>query len=134
MSLSSGSIGRFGLDPLEVKKIGSCLFVKKDKQGKPEEGKSPTSYAKVKCYPKTGIVFTKFHKVRVKREEDPNIDMTGLIARRCGLMANLHFESIFVNSSHISIQVKVLEVGVFWEKPEKKVIPVEVVEEEEEEF
>ena len=46
---------------------------------------------------------------------------------------NLHFESIFVNSSHISIQVKVLEVGVFSEKQEKSVIPVEIVKEEEEE-
>ena len=128
------SMGRFGLDPLELKKIGNCLFVKKDAEGKPEEGKSPTLYTKVKCNPKTGVVFTRFHKMRVKRGEDPSIDMKELIGKRCELMANLHFESIFVNSSHITIQVKVLEVGVFVEKPQESVIPVEVVEEEEEDY
>ena len=129
---NSGFIGRFEFDRLEVKKIGNCLFVKKDEKGKPEEGKSPTLYAEVNCNPKTGVVFTNFHKVKVKRGEDPNIDMSKLIGKRCELMANLHFESIFVNSSHISIQVKVLEVGVFGERQEKSVIPVEVFEEEEE--
>ena len=59
---NSESIGRFELDPLEVKKIGNCLFVKKDAKGKPEEGKCPTLYAKVKCNPKTRVVFTNFRK------------------------------------------------------------------------
>ena len=50
------------------------------------------------------------------------------------LKENLHFESIFVNSQYVSIQVKVLETAI-WEKGgmEESVIPVETVEEEQEE-
>ena len=103
MHAKRGVRGQFGLDPLELKKNRKLFVSKKDAEGKPEEGKSPTLYAKVKCNPKTGVVFTRFHKMRVKRGEDQSIDIKELIGKRCELMANLHFESIFVNSLHITI-------------------------------
>ena len=110
------------------------ICTKKDEQGKRVEDAAPFLYPKVKTNTKTGKVYTLLHKGSVKRGEDPKLELEEIEGKRCDLRANLHFESIFVNSQYVSIQVKVLEAAI-WEKgsAEPSVIPVEEEEEEGEE-
>ena len=124
-------IGRHELDPIELKKIGSCHYGKRDKEGKVDKTISPYLYAKVKANTKTGKVFTNFHKAVGKKGEDHSLVLSEIEGRRCELRAHLHFESIFVNSIHITLQVKVLEAAIYPRKEtSENVIPI-VVEEEE---
>ena len=123
-------IGRYDMEEAHLRKIGCCLYVKKV-DGKAVEGYAPFLYPKVKTNSKTGKVYTIFHKAVIKRGQDSSLDLKDIEGKRCELRANIHFESIFVNSQHVTIQVKVLEAAIWPPKEEKRVIPVEVEDEEE---
>ena len=85
----------------------------------------------LKINTKTGKVYALLHKGSIKKGEDPTLELEDIEGQKCELRANLQFESIFVNSMYVSIQVKVLEAAI-WPKAslEPGIIPVE----EEEEF
>ena len=78
--------------------------------------------------------FTHWKKGRAKKKEDPTLELENIEGQRCDLRANLHFESIFVNSMYLTIQVKVLEAAI-WprETAEPSVIETELESEDEEE-
>ena len=127
---NKAGIGRYELEEAHLSKIGSCFNVKKE-DGKKVGGAAPFLYAKVKTNSRTGEVYTKFRKGKIKRGEDPTLQLEKIEGRRCHLRANIHLESIFVNSQYVRIQVKVLEAAIYpLQNEEKCVIPVEIEEEE----
>ena len=123
---SKAEIGRYDLEEGHLRRIGACLWTKKDEQGKKVEDAAPFLYPKLKINTKTGKVYTLLKKGCVKKGEDPTLELENVEGQRCYLRGNLHFESIFVNSMYASIQVKVLEAAI-WprESAEPSVIPIE---------
>ena len=123
---NKADIGRPDLEDGDLRKIGACLWTKKDEKGKKVEDASPFLYPKLKINTKTGKVYTLL--------KDPTLELENIEGQRCDLRANLHFESIFVNSMYVTIQVKVLEAAI-WprETAEPSVIETELESEDEEE-
>ena len=123
---------RYDLEEAHLSKLGCCLWFKRTEDGKRDGTASPFLYAKVKAKPKTGKVFTNFHKARIARGEDAPLDLEDILGKRCDLRAHLHFECIFVNGQYVMLQVKVLEADI-WPREEKEfnVIPIEEEEKEE---
>ena len=128
------NIGRADLEEADLRKIGSHLYTKKDKQGNKVEDAAPFLYPKLKMNTKTGKVYTLLKKGRCKKGQDPTLKLEDVEGQRCDVRVNLHFESIFVNSAHVTIQVKVLEVAI-WprEAVERSIIPTEEESQEEDE-
>ena len=126
-------IGCSDLEEGDLRKIGACLWTKKDEQGKKVEDAAPFLYPKLKINTKTGKVYTLLKKGRVKKGQDPTLELENVEGQWCDLRANLHFESIFVNSMYVTIQVKVLEATIWpHETVEHSIIPTEEESEEEE--
>ena len=133
MLVKKEGIGRYDLEEGHLRRIGSCLWTKKDEQGKKVEDAAPFPYPELKINTKTEKVYPLLGKARIKRGEDSTLKLKDIEGQLCYLRAKLHFESIFVNSMYVSIQVKVLEAAI-WprEIAEPSVIPIEVESEEEE--
>ena len=124
------NINRYDLEEAHLSKIGRCLYVKKDENGQKVDGVAPFLYPKIKMNGKTGEVYTKFKKGKIRRGEEATLQLKNIEGKRCHIRANVHFESIFVNPQYVSIQVKVLEAAIYpIQKEVEYVIPVEIEDE-----
>ena len=56
-------------------RIGSCLWTKKDEQGKKVEEAAPFLYPKLKINTKSGKVYTLLHKGSIKKGEDRKLEL-----------------------------------------------------------
>ena len=118
------TIGRFGLEQGDLKKLGNFVYVKKEK-GEVVKDYAPTLYAKVRYNSKNEKLFTRLRKKNGKEL----FSLKELMRQRCHVRAAICFEGIFVNNSVVSLQVRVDEAIVEpIERKEESVIPVEVEE------
>ena len=86
-------------------KIDGCLY-KKNKDS------IPTLYANVRYNESKKKFFTHFQKIRVRKGEDKMIDPLRVEGERCEAIAVICIESIYLSSSHTTLQVKVDEVAM----------------------
>ena len=101
---------RYDLGEVHVVKMG-CLWCKKTEDEQVDKTKSPLIYTKIKANPKMGKCYANFHKGQIRRGEDPKLELQDILGKRSDLRAVLHFQSIFINSTYVTLQVKVLKGG-----------------------
>ena len=103
-----------------MKKILSCVFVKND---------VPTLYAKAQHNPTTGQFYTNFLKAVVEQGESRGLEPRDILGKRCTVNAVICPDSIFVSSTHVSLQVKVTQVLMEFREPEVEQVIETLVEE-----
>ena len=70
-------MGHYELDPVELKKIANCHYLKRNKNGEVDKTASPTLYTKVKRNSKMGTVYTNFHRAIIKKGGNPSLRPRG---------------------------------------------------------
>ena len=101
----------------DLKKILSCVFVKNN---------VATLYAKAQHNPTTGQFYTNFLD---KQGESKRLEPKEIIGKRCTVNAVICPDSIFVSSTHVSLQVKVAQVLMEFAEPEVEQVIETLVEE-----
>ena len=96
---NSYEIGRILTDE-NLKKFLGCVYVKKGTT-------IPTLYAKVAHNPGMGQFYTNFLKAKVEEGESRHLRPKDVEGRRCTVNAVICPDSIFVSSTHVTLQIKV---------------------------
>ena len=116
------------MEPSYVRKSGSCLYMKRNEDGGYGEDYAPTLYCKVP------INVNCFKMIDVEDKEEPGFvyDITKQ-KKKCFVKAVLHFESIFVSSAYVRIQVKLREFNIEVERIKQRLLSKVVAKTKEEE-
>ena len=92
-----------------VDKLGSSVFQK-------EKDSVPTLYTKVRYNEDKKMFFTRFSKMKVKKGENKVIEPLSVENERCEAKAVVTIESIYISATHTTLQVKVDEVVMDFER------------------
>jgi hypothetical protein len=100
-----GDVERYDLERNDLKKL-NCLYYKKEK-GVIVPGAGPTLYAKLIASKKHNKILSMFFD-----QDNNELNPLDLVGKYCFARSSIKIESIFINASKISLQVKLYEAEV----------------------